>query len=207
MISPVNGLSPQLAQECERRTGGVLVEIYGCTEAGQVASRRTALGESWHAFGELALRAAPPSAQQPEGGFVVQGGHVDEPTPLADVLELDDPQRFRLLGRVNDLIHVAGKRSSLGHLNYHLNSLPGVEDGAFWMPPDLADRVVRTIAFVVAYFGVRAQIPPRLAHVAALASIAAVIKELLAVIVLALFAFGASRPQCFRRKRIGRASQ
>lgn len=49
------------------------------------------------------------------------------------------------------------------------------------------------IAFIVNYFGVRAQIPPRLAHVAALASIAAVIKELLAVIVLALFAFAALR--------------
>ncbi|MGN6525107.1 MAG: AMP-binding protein [Burkholderiaceae bacterium] len=150
VLSATAPLSPQLAQECERRTGGVLVEIYGCTEAGQVASRRTALGESWHTFGELEVRAVAPSPALPEGGFVVQGGHVDVQTPLADILELEDPRRFRLLGRVNDLIHVAGKRSSLGHLNYHLNSLPGIEDGAFWMPPDVADRVVRPIAFVVA---------------------------------------------------------
>jgi acyl-coenzyme A synthetase/AMP-(fatty) acid ligase len=80
----------------------------------------------------------------------VQGGHVPEPTPLADVLQLQDAQHFRLLGRANDLIHVAGKRSSLGHLNYHLNSIEGVLDGAFWLPDEVADGVVRTVAFVVA---------------------------------------------------------
>jgi acyl-coenzyme A synthetase/AMP-(fatty) acid ligase len=72
------------------------------------------------------------------------------PTPLADVLELLDARRFRLLGRANDLIHVAGKRSSLAHLNYHLNRIEGVHDGAFWLPDDAPDTVHRPIAFVVA---------------------------------------------------------
>jgi acyl-coenzyme A synthetase/AMP-(fatty) acid ligase len=150
VLSATAPLSPQLAQACERRTGGALIEIYGCTEAGQVASRRTALGESWRTFGELEVHAVAPSPELPDGGFAVRGGHVAAETPLADVLELEDARRFRLLGRAGDLIHVAGKRSSLGHLDYHLNSLQGVEDGAFWMPPDRADRVVRTVAFVVA---------------------------------------------------------
>jgi 3-hydroxymyristoyl/3-hydroxydecanoyl-(acyl carrier protein) dehydratase len=52
-----------------------------------------------------------------------------EPTPLADMLDLLDERRFRLLGRANDLIHVAGKRSSLAHLNFHLNRIDGVQDG------------------------------------------------------------------------------
>jgi len=69
---------------------------------------------------------------------------------MADMLELIDAQHFRLLGRANDLIHVAGRRSSLGHLNFHLNSVPGVLDGAFWLPDDVTDGVVRPIAFVVA---------------------------------------------------------
>ena len=50
----------------------------------------------------------------------------------------------------NDLIHVAGKRSSLAHLNFHLNRIEGVEDGVFWLPDDVAEGVVRTVAFVVA---------------------------------------------------------
>jgi ABC-type antimicrobial peptide transport system ATPase subunit len=45
---------------------------------------------------------------------------------------------------------VAGRRSSLGHLNYHLNSIPGVLDGAFWLPDEVTDGVVRPVAFVVA---------------------------------------------------------
>ena len=81
---------------------------------------------------------------------MVQGGHVHEPTPLADLLKLQDGRRFRLLGRANDLIHVAGRRSSLGHLDYHLNSIEGVQDGAFWVPDEVPDGVVRPVAFVVA---------------------------------------------------------
>ena len=83
---------------------------------------------------------------------VVSGGHVPEPTPLADVLEVRGADRFRLLGRSNDLVNIAGKRSSLGHLNFHLNAIDGVVDGAFWSPPDGADAagVTRLVAFVVA---------------------------------------------------------
>jgi acyl-coenzyme A synthetase/AMP-(fatty) acid ligase len=140
-------LSPQLALQAERAFGGPLVEIYGCTEAGQVATRRTVHGESWQTFGALRVHSEGEGESE---RFIVDGGHVLQPTPLADVLQLDGAQRFRLLGRANDLIHVAGKRSSLAHLNYHLNSIEGVVDGAFWLPEDVADSVVRPVAFVVA---------------------------------------------------------
>jgi acyl-coenzyme A synthetase/AMP-(fatty) acid ligase len=141
-------LSPQLALQAERGFGGPLVEIYGCTEAGQVAMRRTARSELWHTIGQLRIHAEADAAG--EERFIVQGGHVTVATPLADVLQQEDAQRFRLLGRANDLIHVAGKRTSLSHLNYHLNSIEGVQDGAFWLPNDVADGVVRPVAFVVA---------------------------------------------------------
>lgn len=136
-------LSPQLARAAEATLQGQLLEIYGCTEAGQVASRRTALTECWQTFGDLRV-------EQRGDEFWVHGGHVVEPTRLSDVLELDDERHFRLLGRANDVINVAGKRSSLAHLNFHLNSIPGVQDGAFWLPDDEPDGVVRPVAFVVA---------------------------------------------------------
>lgn len=146
-------LSPQLARQAEALLGGPLVEIYGCTEAGQVASRRTALTERWQTFGDLHLERRVGDGDDADGGeeqFWVHGGHVVEPTRLSDVLVLDDARHFRLLGRANDVINVAGKRSSLAHLNYHLNSIPGVQDGAFWLPDDQPDAVVRPVAFVVA---------------------------------------------------------
>lgn len=142
-------LSPQLAAQAEAALSAPLLEIYGCTEAGQVATRRTTAGAEWQALDGLRLQGNGIESK-------VQGGHVAEPTPLADVLEvLDGGQRFRLLGRSADLINIAGKRSSLGHLNYHLNAIPGIDDGAFWLPPqaDLpveAAGVVRPVAFVAA---------------------------------------------------------
>ena len=148
-------LAPQLAARAEAALGAPLMEIYGCTEAGQVASRRTTDGPEWQVYDGLVLSG--------DGAHtLVQGGHVPEPTPLADVLDVVDAQTFRLLGRSNDLINIAGKRSSLSHLNHHLNSVEGVHDGAFWLPAqDEADissngkschgsRVARLIAFVVA---------------------------------------------------------
>jgi acyl-CoA synthetase (AMP-forming)/AMP-acid ligase II len=146
-LSATAPLSPQLAAEAERAFDGQLVEIYGCTEAGQVASRRTTAGLGWRTLGALRITR---EAADGEERFIVSGGHVVEPTPLADVLELNSATQFRLLGRANDLIHVAGKRSSLAHLNFHLNRIEGVEDGAFWLPDDAPDGIVRTVAFVVA---------------------------------------------------------
>ena len=137
-------LSPQLAARAESRLAAPLLEIYGCTEAGQVATRRTTAGAEWRTFDGLCLTGDGAES-------VVQGGHVQQPTPLADVLEVIDAQTFRLLGRSNDLINIAGKRSSLSHLNYHLNAIDGVRDGAFWLPPDDGTgAVVRPVAFVVA---------------------------------------------------------
>ena len=137
-------LSPQLAVRAEGALAAPLMEIYGCTEAGQVATRRSTAGVEWQVYDGLRLSGDGADS-------VVQGGHVQQPTPLADVLEVIDAQHFRLLGRSNDLINVAGKRSSLAHLNYHLNSIEGVDDGAFWLPPeDAGGGVVRLIAFVVA---------------------------------------------------------
>ena len=138
-------LAPQLAARAEAAFGAPLVEIYGCTEAGQVATRQTTSGPEWRVFSGLAISGDGADS-------VVSGGHVLEPVRLADVLEVTGPQTFRLLGRSNDIVNVAGKRSSLAHLNFHLNSLPGVADGAFWMPADDASAasVARSVAFVVA---------------------------------------------------------
>jgi acyl-CoA synthetase (AMP-forming)/AMP-acid ligase II len=192
VVSATAPLGPQDAAEAERRFEGTLIEIYGCTEAGQVATRRTTQGEVWTTFGELRLRArsgnasgadagAAANGHSGEAGHEVGGGHLPEPTALSDVLELVDERRFRLLGRSNDVIHVAGKRSSLAHLNFHLNRIAGIEDGAFWMPDDVPGEVTRPVAFVVAptrsaaqiVDGLRGQLEPaflprRVVHVAAL---------------------------------------
>lgn len=148
VLSATAPLSPQLAAAAEQAFEGRLVEIYGCTEAGQVAARRTTDGDVWTTLGAMRLQAQV--GVDGDEQAVVSGGHVLTPTPLADVLTLIDERHFRLLGRANDLIHVAGKRSSLAHLNFHLNRIAGVADGAFWLPDSVEGEVARLIAFVVA---------------------------------------------------------
>jgi acyl-coenzyme A synthetase/AMP-(fatty) acid ligase len=136
-------LSPQLAAEAETRFAAPLYEIYGCTEAGQIAVRRTVKSEQWVALDGITVR-------QDERGTWAVGGPVEVEAPLNDVIEMHGPGRFLLHGRLADLVNVAGKRTSLAHLNYHLNSIEGVRDGVFVMPETEDDGVTRLMAFVVA---------------------------------------------------------
>ena len=136
-------LSPQLAIEAETRFAAPLHEIYGCTEAGQIGSRRPAQTHEWRPLPGV-------SFFQDEKGTWVKGGHVESEVLLADVIELRNRNIFLLHGRTADLVNIAGKRTSLAHLNFHLNSIEGVRDGAFVMPEEDDGTVTRLTAFVVA---------------------------------------------------------
>jgi acyl-coenzyme A synthetase/AMP-(fatty) acid ligase len=49
------------------------------------------------------------------------------------------------------MVNIAGKRNSLRYLDHQLLSIPGVEDGVFYMPDEeAADGVTRLTAFAVA---------------------------------------------------------
>jgi len=136
-------LSPQLAAQAEARFGAPLYEIYGCTESGGIASRRTVETSEWRAMKDVTLRAD-------SKGTWVRGGHVEIEVLLADVIELRGHGRFLLHGRTADLVNIAGKRTSLAHLNYHLNSIEGVRDGTFVVPEQEGETVTRLTAYVVA---------------------------------------------------------
>ena len=137
-------LSAQLAREAETQFADRLLEIYGCSEAGQIAARRTAQTEEWRCLDGIVLR-------QDATGTWASGAPIAVETVLPDMIELRDETRFLLHGRIADMVNVAGKRTSLVHLNYHLNAIDGVRDGAFVIPDDAeGDAVHRLAAFVVA---------------------------------------------------------
>jgi acyl-coenzyme A synthetase/AMP-(fatty) acid ligase len=77
-------------------------------------------------------------------------GHLSAPVPVHDVIELRGADCFALLGRAADVINVAGKRTSLAHLNRVLNGVAGVVDGAFIAPELQAGPSGRLAAAVVA---------------------------------------------------------
>jgi acyl-coenzyme A synthetase/AMP-(fatty) acid ligase len=143
IISATAPLSRDLAMEAERAFVARLVEIYGCSEAGQLATRRTAQREEWRCMDGIALR-------QTAGETFAYGPTIAGEIALSDVIEISGERQFLLHGRNADLVNIGGKRTSLAHLNYHLNSIEGVEDGVFVMPDDADDGTVRLIALVVA---------------------------------------------------------
>jgi acyl-coenzyme A synthetase/AMP-(fatty) acid ligase len=136
-------LALDLAIEAERRLRAPLLEIYGCSEAGQLATRRTNAGDEWRWLEGVALR------QDAERSWV-SGAPVAGTVELGDLIETTAPGRFRLHGRIGDLVNIAGKRTSLAHLNHHLNAIPGVIDGVFVAPDPTTDETARLMAFVVA---------------------------------------------------------
>lgn len=143
VLSATAPLSSELAREAEERFAISLVEIYGCSEAGQIAARRTSITDEWRCLDGIVLR-------QDEAGTWASGSPIATETLLSDIIELRGPERFFLKGRIADLVNVAGKRSSLAHLNYHLGAIDGVEDGAFVASEDTEAAVSRLMAFVVA---------------------------------------------------------
>ncbi|HYW56499.1 MAG TPA: AMP-binding protein [Polaromonas sp.] len=144
VVSATAPLSQQLAQTCETAFSAPLLEIYGSTETGQIATRRSTRTQEWELFPQVTLTPH-------DDRFWACGGHVEQVMPMNDVIEPIDNRRFLLHSRLDDLINIAGKRSSLAYLNHHLGSIPGVIDGAFFMPDDSdADAVVRLMAFAVA---------------------------------------------------------
>jgi acyl-coenzyme A synthetase/AMP-(fatty) acid ligase len=172
MVSATAPLAQDLARTAEARLEAPLLEIYGSTESGQIATRRTAQSNAWQLYPEICLEtrrqasavnnvgtASEESNDEDEATVWVSGGHIEEPVSMGDALELLDASHFLLHGRKSDLINIAGKRTSLGYLNHQLNEIPGVVDGVFFMPDEPAasqastrrgGHVTRLLAFVVA---------------------------------------------------------
>jgi acyl-coenzyme A synthetase/AMP-(fatty) acid ligase len=145
VISATAPLSGDLAREVEERYRAPLLEIYGSTETGQIAIRRTAQTATWRLWPGVRLNES-------NGQVFAHGGHVEQLTPMCDVIEITGDDEFLLHGRTADLVNLAGKRSSFGYLNAQLNAIPGVLDGAFFLREESngSTGVARLAAVVVA---------------------------------------------------------
>jgi acyl-coenzyme A synthetase/AMP-(fatty) acid ligase len=142
VISATAPLAASLAAEAEAAWGAPLHEIYGATEAGSVASRRTVAHEGWLPYPGTAFAIGDDGAAVTVPGLPI-------PVPLADDLEWLANGRFRLLGRRGDMVKLAGKRASIAGLNSLLMAIDGVQDGAFVAPRDLDQNPRARLAAVV----------------------------------------------------------
>ncbi len=139
-------LAPELAAAAEARFGGAVMEIYGCTEAGQLATRRPTQDAAWRCLDGFSVWL------DEAGRSMVRGPGGPGELELADLIEPRGDGGFLLLGRTADQVNIAGKRGSLAHLTHHLAAIEGVLDAAFVQDDEApADgRVGRLAAVAVA---------------------------------------------------------
>lgn len=143
IFSATAPLDVDLARALEDEYGTVLSEIYGCSETGSLARRRTREDDDWRLFEGFDLRIEGERGE-------VSAHHLPESIALQDRVRLDG-RHLRLLGRAEDLVNIAGKRASLNDLTQRLQAIPRVEDGVVFEPPATgAGPVERLAALVVA---------------------------------------------------------
>jgi hypothetical protein len=140
VLSATAPLSHELAAQTETVFNAPVFEIYGCSEAGQLATRRTIDGPLWRCLDGFRLY------NDPDGCWAA--GPEEPDIRIADEIEPAGADKFTLWGRTADQVNVAGKRSSLAYLTGQLTAIDGVEDGVFLLPEDNAPGATPRLAAV-----------------------------------------------------------
>jgi acyl-coenzyme A synthetase/AMP-(fatty) acid ligase len=136
-------LARELAWEAEERFQAPVNEIFGFAEAGSVASRRTVVTDEWQMLEGIILAGEEPA-------WSVQAQYLPHPIRFPDRIEVTGQGRFRVLGRREDQVNIAGHRASLGDLTRKLLDVDGVQDGVFYLPDAGQGPLTRLTAVVVA---------------------------------------------------------
>ena len=120
-------LPPETAQKLREKFGLRVTEIFGSSETGGIAFREepgaphqplAGVKVSCDADGRLLL----------DSPFLPPG--TEMPLPCDDRIELLPDGRFRLLGRLDGVVKIGGKRVALAEVERHLLNTPGVRDAA-----------------------------------------------------------------------------
>ena len=127
ILCATSPLSSELAKSAETFFAGELREVYGCSEVGSMAVKRTANDSAWCLFEGIVFNYQP-------DGVVVTAEHLAESTLLQDKIERRDAHHFVLKGRSEDMIDIAGKRGSLVEINHVLLTFDGLQDGLVFFP-------------------------------------------------------------------------
>ena len=128
VLSATSPLPQALAQAVERSLKSKLLEVYGCSEVGSMAVRKTASETLWQLFRGISFKKTGCNT-------LVTAAHLPHVTTLEDQITLIGPSQFELGGRSDDSVEIAGKRGSLLEINQVLQQFPGLIDGLVFMPP------------------------------------------------------------------------
>ncbi len=127
VLSATAPLDDALTKQIEQSFDTQLLEIYGCSEVGSLASRYPGRNKAWAFFDCFKVR-------YDKGSITVEHPELAAPVTLADRFKQLDEGHYELEGRNSDIVKIAGKRESLANLNSILLNLDGVDDGIIYDP-------------------------------------------------------------------------
>lgn len=143
-ISATAPLDAESAAHFEQSYKAPLFEIYGCTEVGVIALRQPTQSLYWHCLDDIKIK-------QDNKSFFIHTSRSIHNFILNDYISDVTDNRFLLKGRKEDIINLAGKRTSLAYLNHHLLSIAQLKDGCFYQPEIEDDRHQRLVVFIVTH--------------------------------------------------------
>lgn len=108
-------------------------EILGSSETGGIATRRAASGPAWQPLPGVQVSAGEAGRLLLHSPFL--DPDLSRPHPCADRIEMLGDGTFRHLGRIDDVVKVAGKRVALSDVEARLREQPGVTDAAVLAVP------------------------------------------------------------------------
>ena len=115
-------------QERISHLGPDAFEILGSSETGGIATRRAASGAGWRPLAGVRIEAGEAGQLLLDSPFLEAG--LPRPHPCADRIALLGDGSFQHLGRLDDVVKVAGKRVALSDVEARLRAQPGVTDAA-----------------------------------------------------------------------------
>jgi len=143
IVSAASKLPEEVAAEAEMKMKARVQEVYGCTETGAIATRRTTMEKKWNLIDGYRVSKKADSVWLNIPG-------IKEEIELPDRIDVIDKDGFYLVGRSSDVVKIGGKRASLSNLANILKSISGVEDGLMFSPATAESKRSRLAAIVVA---------------------------------------------------------
>lgn len=127
VISSGGALAPEHSQAIRQHTAQPVVEIYGSTETGPIAIRQ-----------DIGLWQTLPFSQigtNEQGALWLEAKWAKDRQQTADAVELH-PNGFELLGRIDRIVKIGDKRTSLVSVEQSLTQHPWVNDCYIAQHPD-----------------------------------------------------------------------
>ena len=135
-------LDPVLTERVERHLETRIIDLYGCSEVGSLATRHPVDAPAWSFFDCFDLELE-------DDRLTVNMPLLPHPVTLADTFVRVGSRQFRLEGRATDIVKIGGKRESLANLNNLLLAMKGVDDGLVYRPESFGLPATGRLAAVV----------------------------------------------------------